>query len=84
MFGRAGFDSRPSQTNDFKLVVQAPLSNARLIKGSSTQKLVDPLPESCDRAEYHTTVPGCDISVRQHYKVVIIPFVTSRHRLDMT
>ena len=26
----------------------------------------------------------CDISVRQHYKVVIIPSVTSRHHPDMT
>ena len=26
----------------------------------------------------------CDISVRQHYKVVIIPSVKSRHRPDMT
>ena len=40
-----GFDSRPSQTKDFKLVVEVPLSNAQHIKGSSTQKLVDLLPE---------------------------------------
>ena len=32
-------------TKDFKLVVEAPSSNTRHIKGSSTQKLVDPLPE---------------------------------------
>ena len=45
MSGRPGFDSRPSQNKDFKLVVEAPLSNDRHIKGSSTPKLVDPLPE---------------------------------------
>ena len=46
MSGRPRFDSRPSQTKDFKLVVEAgPLSNARHIKGSSTQKVIDPLPE---------------------------------------
>ena len=41
------FDSRQSQTEDIKLVVKAPLSNDRHyhIKGSSMQKLVDPLPE---------------------------------------
>ena len=43
--GRPGFDSRPSQAKDFKLVVEATLSSAQHIKGSSTQKLVDPLPE---------------------------------------
>ena len=41
------FDSRPSQTTDFKWVVEATLSNVRHIKGSSTKKLVDP---------YHTIV----------------------------
>ena len=45
MSGRPGFDSRSSQTKDFKLVVEDPLSNALHIKCSSTQKLVDPLPE---------------------------------------
>ena len=42
---RPGFDSRPSQAKHLKLVVEAPLSRARHIKGSSTQKLVDPLLE---------------------------------------
>ena len=65
------------------LVVEAPLSNARYIKARSTQKLVDPLLEQCDRAGYHTTVRAVCISVRQHYKVVIIPSVTSMHRPDM-
>ena len=36
-----GYDSRPSQTKDFKLVVEAPLPNARHIKGSSMKKLID-------------------------------------------
>ena len=44
MSGRPGFDFRPSLTKDFELVVEAPLSNDRHIHGSSTQKLVDPLP----------------------------------------
>ena len=57
MFGRPWFDFRPSQTKYFKSVVEAPWSNARHIKGSSTQKLVDPLPEKCDRAGNHTTGP---------------------------
>ena len=43
--GSPGFDYRSSQTKDFKLVVEAPLPNDRYIKDSSTQKLVDPLPE---------------------------------------
>ena len=34
----------PSQTIDFNLVCKAPLSNARHTKGTSTQKMVDPLP----------------------------------------
>ena len=42
MSGRPGFDSGPSQAKDFKLVVEALLQSARHIKGSSTQKLVDP------------------------------------------
>ena len=37
--GTPGFDSRPSQTKDFKLVVEVDTN------GSSTQKLVDPSPE---------------------------------------
>ena len=49
--GGRGFDSRPSQAKDFKLVVEAPLSSARHIKGSSTKK-------KYDRARYHTTVPA--------------------------
>ena len=49
-----------SQTEDFKLLVEAPLSDARHIKDSSTQKkLVDPLKEYCDCAEYHTT--ACNV-----------------------
>ena len=60
MFGRPGFDSRQSQNKEFKLVDEATLSNARHIKGSSTQKLVHPLPEKCDRAGYHTTVPAVE------------------------
>ena len=40
-----GFDSWMSDTKDFKLVAEAPLSNARHIKGSSMRKLVEPLPE---------------------------------------
>ena len=52
----AGFDSQQCPTIDFKLIAEAPLSNDRHIKGSSTQKLVDPLPEYCDRARYRTTV----------------------------
>ena len=43
--GGPRFDSRPSQTKDFKLEGEAPLSNARHIKGRSMQKLVDLLPE---------------------------------------
>ena len=35
--GGTGFDSRPSQTKDFKLVVESPLSNAQHIKGSPMQ-----------------------------------------------
>ena len=60
MSGKPGFDSRRSQAKEFKLVVEAPLSSARdrHIKGSSTQKLVDSLPEKCDRAGYHTTMPA--------------------------
>ena len=46
VFGRPWVQySRASQTKDFKLVVEASLSNARHMKGSLTQKLVDPLPE---------------------------------------
>ena len=41
--GGPWFDSR--QTKDSKLIVEAPLSNAQHIHRSSTQKLVDPLPE---------------------------------------
>ena len=39
-----GFNSRPSQTKEFKWVAEAPLSNSQHIKGSSMQTLVDPLP----------------------------------------
>ena len=42
MLGGPWFETRLNQTNDFKLVVEAPLSNARPTNGSSTQKLVDP------------------------------------------
>ena len=55
------------ETKDFKWVVEAPFSNARYIKGSSTGKNL-----------------RCDITMRQHYKLVIIPSVKSRHRPDMT
>ena len=34
-----------SQNNDLILVIEAPLSNARLVKGSSMKKLVDALPK---------------------------------------
>ena len=37
-------------------IVEASLSNARHIQSNSTQNLVDPLPEYCDRAGYHMTV----------------------------
>ena len=37
MSERPGFDSRSSQTKYFKMVVEAPLSNVRHIKGSSTR-----------------------------------------------
>ena len=39
------YRTKNCQAKDFKLVVEAPLSNAQCIKGSSTQKLVYPLPE---------------------------------------
>ena len=43
--GGPRFDTWTSQTRDFKLVVETPLSNERHIKDSSMQKLVDMLPE---------------------------------------
>ena len=42
---RGSIPARVKPIKDFKLVVEAPLSSARHIKGSSTKILVDPLPE---------------------------------------
>ena len=78
--GRPGFDSRQSQTKDLKFVVEAPLSNTQHKKGKK-------IGLTCCQ----NNVTGwdiiqlwCDISVRQHYKMVIIPSVKSKHHLDMT
>ena len=74
--------SQPSQTKDFKLVVETPLSNTGHINGSSTPKLVDQ--NNVTGWDIIWLCLQCDISVREHYKVIIIPSVTSRQCPDMT
>ena len=66
-------------SEDLKLVVVTPLSNARHIKGSSTQNWLTRCQTNVTGQAIIRLCLRCDISVRPHYKVVIIPSVTSRH-----
>ena len=93
MSGRSQVQFWLSQTKDYKLVVEAPLSNgfnAQHIQGSSMQKVIDPFHDCqnnvmCpDRISNECACMQCDISVRQHYKVVIIPSIRSTHHSDIT
>ena len=47
--------------------------------------MVDPLQEWFDKVGHDINVPGlcCNVSLRQYYKVIIIPTATSRHHPDM-
>ena len=73
----------PTESNQ-RFQIEACLSNAWHIKGSSMQKLVDCCQNNATGRDIIRLCMWCDISVRQHYKVVIIPSVTSRHHPDMT
>ena len=82
MSGRCGFNSQPSQTKDFKLVVEAPLSNAYFTKRVVHRRNL--LTRCQNNVTGRHNIRLClqsDISVRQHYKVVI-QSVTSRHHPD--
>ena len=80
MSGRPELNSWPSQTKDFKLVVEALLSNSRHIKGRSMQKLVDSLPGiSYDCA--FGVIFQWDSTIKW---LLYMAYVTSRHHPDIT
>ena len=82
--GGPGFDSWPSRSHNFKLVVETILLKGRHKKYNSTQKLVDLCQNNVNWLDIRRMCLRCVISVRQHNKVVTIPSVTSKDRTDIT
>ena len=84
MFESTFIMSHPGQPRYFKLVIRASLSNARHIRLGQHKNWLTRCQNNMTGWGIIRLCLRCDISERQHYKVVIIASITSWHRTDMT
>ena len=82
--GGPGFDPWPSQTKDFKSVVEPPLFKIDILRVVRRKNWSTGCENNMIGRDIIRMCLQFDISVRQNYKVVIIPSVTSRHCPNMT